>query len=145
MVKNWQYENLIDSVPLELRDFGPNDKSVLIKILGSGKSDYIDAYPYHHILLINDEEPLPIIAKASFDKIDSEVINIVSFKQSLKECENLSFLEVLFFTKVYEKQSFINRVFTKKTLSQFLKLMSCFRAVLDSSLLPTSWSNYTVC
>lgn len=113
MVKNRLHENLFDFVPFELRDFGPNDKAVLMKILGSGKSDYIDAYPYHHILLINDVEPLPIITKASFDRIDPEVINIVSFKQSLKECENLSFLEVLFFIKVYEKQSFINRVVTK--------------------------------
>lgn len=70
-------------------------------------------HPYHHILCIKDMDFIPIIVLSSLEFNKSlPSINIDSFKQSLKLCNQPSFAEVLFITTIYEKQSITDSTFT---------------------------------
>jgi len=114
VIKKNLFENNIDAIRFEQLDFGPADKEVLLKLLGSQKEDFIMSYPYHHILCIKDMNLIPIIVQSSFEfKKQLPPINIDFFKQSLKQCSQPSFAEVLFITTVYEKQLIHDSTFTK--------------------------------
>lgn len=70
-------------------------------------------YPYHQTFCIKDMNLIPIIVQSSleFNK-PLPFINIDSFKQSLKLCNQPSFGEVLFITTIYEKQLINDSTFT---------------------------------
>ncbi|MEX1203044.1 MAG: hypothetical protein WEA59_07365 [Ferruginibacter sp.] len=114
MIKKIIFENNIDDLLFEHLDFGPADKEALLKLLGSQKENYIMTYPYHQILCIKDMELIPIIVQASFEYCNAiPHFNINAFKQSLKQCNNQSFAEVMFITTIYEKKLINELTFIK--------------------------------
>lgn len=114
MINKYLFENNIDALLFEQLDFGPADKQSLIKLLGIQKEDFIMTYPYYHILCIKDMDLIPIIVQPSLEfKKQLPPINIHFFKQSLKQCNQPSFAEVLFITTIYEKQLIHDSTFTE--------------------------------
>lgn len=114
MIDKYLFEINIDALSMEQLDFGPSDKEALIKLLGIQKEDFVMSYPYHQILCIKDMDLIPIIVQSSFEsKKQLPPIDIDFFKQSLKQCSQPSFAEVLFITTIYEKQLIHDSTFTK--------------------------------
>lgn len=101
MVKLFIDNGFIESLSIEQRIFGPNEKELVLKILGVKETEYINNYPYHLLVYLNSVAFLPIIKIAAYEIAGLQKLNLDSFKQCLKMLPTINYDKLLFLTAIY--------------------------------------------
>ena len=101
MTKLFIDNRFIESLSIEQRIFGPNEKELLIKILGVKEAEYINNYSYHLLVYLNSAKFLPIIKIAGSEIASLQKLSVDSFQQCLKMIPAINYDNILFLTTIY--------------------------------------------
>lgn len=93
----------IKTLPIEQQIFGPLEKMAALDIVGTGAEEQINNYPYHQIIYINKEKPIPIISISRFVAFNKSLIKQQpTFKQCLLKLPEINFGFLLFLTTAFQ-------------------------------------------